>query len=300
KKEIEIKHLRDTYKIAIYGSKTKIHISDCSNGKNAKNSSNEYGTTFLKNKKSTLSLNEFNDKDPEELLNEFNDEDFDHDHSSKYGTTILNSSLNVFNDEDFEEQPSLLSQILIKFNNKDSEEHKIYLKLIFELQNCELLKPTKNSLNFSLENDKYKKVANKLREKINTLVNNIIELNVDKESNIENKESNIEMIKQNLVDWLTNIISLERTRRLKKKSGAKNFQGYISYLISSTIKISEKYKRNIWNSLNLLIALLLNGVNYESLIETGATAKFFLKIPEYVRQEFYKKVTQNENYEPKS
>ncbi|CAG8683332.1 14422_t:CDS:2, partial [Racocetra persica] len=258
KKEIEIKHLRDAYKITIYGSKTKIHISDCLNSKNAENSSNEYGTTFLKYKKSTLSLNEFNDKDPEESLNEFNNKYFDHDHSREYGTSILknnepSSSLNEFNDEDFEEQLSLLSQILNKFNDKDSEEvwihinsilerifgyenilkssnneHRIYLKLIFELQNCELLKPYKELIELcvskaknifgtlkddqtllssqkvtptkkiSSENDKYKKVTDKLREKINTSVNDIIEPNVDKESNIENKESNIETIKQNL------------------------------------------------------------------------------------------------------
>ncbi|CAG8730831.1 16098_t:CDS:2, partial [Gigaspora margarita] len=168
----------------------------------------------------------------------------------------------------------------------------------------------KNSSNEHLTRNKLLKVADKLRKKISTSNNIIIESNVD-------KESNLGTIKQNLVEWykkynefgknkiekLKHFVSVKHhynnllhaaTQEMIIESNSLNnrqkasaniplgknpppkiLRGYITHFISSTINIFEKYERNIWNAVNLLVTLLSNGVNYESLIEAGATANFF-------------------------
>ncbi|CAG8528218.1 9085_t:CDS:2, partial [Scutellospora calospora] len=130
------------------------------------------------------------------------------------------SLLNEFNNQDSEEQLSLLSQILNKLNDKDHEEVWININSILErifgydqifkssnndekhigtLNNDQTLPSTQrvvsaNKVSSGNLNDQTLSLIQRLREKINTSNNDVIESNVD-------KESNIETIKQNLVEY---------------------------------------------------------------------------------------------------
>ncbi|CAG8844935.1 36544_t:CDS:2, partial [Racocetra persica] len=178
------------------------------------------------------------------------------------------------------------------------------------LQNCQLLKPYKELIELwiskvenifgilkddqtipltqrvavssgTLNDDQILPSIQRLREKISTSNNDIVEPNI-------NKESNIETIKQDLVDWYDKYTKFRKNEKIEKlkhfvsikyhynnlwyaatqetppESDSLNnkqkafadipfgtnlppkiFRGYISHFISSTIKISEKYKRKI-------------------------------------------------------
>ncbi|CAG8441043.1 1983_t:CDS:2, partial [Cetraspora pellucida] len=88
---------------------------------------------------------------------------------------------------------------------------------------------------------------------------------------------------------------IEKSIPLGKNPPPKILRGWISHHICSTLLVSERTERKIWNSLCLLVALLSNGViTYESLVDAEATPNFFLKMKESDRQKFYKRFTGNE------
>ncbi|CAG8816822.1 24973_t:CDS:2, partial [Gigaspora margarita] len=190
KKEIKIKYLRDAYEFTNYGTQMEIYISNKHDNSITKN---------LQNPNSSI-----------------NDTNWPEDHK--------------FNDVGFEEQLSLLKEVWIHINTtldrifgygsilkSSNKEHRRYLKLIFELQNCELLNLYKELIKLwvrkaestfgTFNNDNDQTLQSK--DKISSVILYNCEDEIIESSNVTNdiiefnenlSDSDLEKIKRDLIE----------------------------------------------------------------------------------------------------